>query len=181
MQSSRLPLRVAAIVIVNTIGDVGMFLDLAEDQSRSNRVRCAGGNKNCLSCMHRNVLQTILRRTFGYRAAELLQIHAVLQSHHHFGAFAGSHRIPHLCLAAAPGRLLVPRGIIIIRMNLHGKLIFHKQKFHEERERTVFAFRRSLPCGRHFSPGVSEFFARIGTRRENAVVARQPSFAKRFR
>src|ERR1700735_4076636 len=101
-----------------------MFLDLAEDQSRSDGMSRAGGDKNRISGMYRNVLEAIFRGAVRYGAAEFFQVDTGLESHHDFRTFASPHRVPHFRLAAASGSLLVPRSIIIIRMNLHGKLIF---------------------------------------------------------
>ena len=94
-------------------------------------MRSARGNENRISGTHRNVFQAIFRRTLGYRAPEFLHVNAMLKSDHYLGAFASAHRVPHFRFPAAPGSLLMPRSIIIVRMNLHRKLVFHEQKFHE--------------------------------------------------
>src|ERR1700735_4615041 len=139
VQIARLTLGVTPIVIVHTICNVRMLLYLTEDQPRSDGMSRSGGNEYRISGMYRNTLQTILRRTLRYRVPKFLHIDAPLQSHHDLRTFSSPHRVPHFRFAAPPGSLLVPRSIIIIRMNLYRKLVFDEQKFHEQRERIVAA------------------------------------------
>ena len=101
VQVARLALRVAAIVIVDAIGDVRVLLDFAEDEAAADGVRGAGGNEDGIARAHRNVFEQILGGAVHDGALEFFSGDAGLQADEDFRAFARAKGVPHFRLAAA--------------------------------------------------------------------------------
>src|SRR5580704_16017391 len=115
-------------------------------------------------------MKTFFRPSLTNRAPEFLAIHARLETHHYCRALARPHGIPDLRFAAPSGGLLMPRSIIIIRMDLHGEFVFDEQKFYQQREPAFASDRSACPFHRHFIPGVGEPLAFVRSSREHAIV-----------
>ena len=106
---------VAAIVIVDAIGEIGVLLNFAEHQARRRSCARCRRERKCVAGTHRNVLQAIFGGAVGDGAFETFAGDLRLQPDEHFRAGPRAHRVPHFGLAAAAGGLLVPRGIFVVR------------------------------------------------------------------
>ena len=58
----RLAVRIAPIVVVNAVGNVGKLLNLAQYQASADRVHRAGRNEDCVARVHRHVNQSVFSR-----------------------------------------------------------------------------------------------------------------------
>ncbi len=171
VQRARLALGVAAVVIINAVGEIGLLLNFAEHQARADGVHGAGGDEDGVARADRNSFETLHDPALRDGVDKILARDPGLESGEDFRAGPRADDVPHFRLAASAGDLLVLGRVGVIGMDLHGKFVLRENKFHEQREGTASsagALRlRSGPFGRHFEPGLAEGFARRSGRRRS--------------
>ena len=65
-------------------------------------------------------------------------------------------------------------------MNLHGKLLLRKDKFYQQRERSVTIGASARPIGRHVAPNFSQLFSCKGARSKATFATGHPCLAEWF-
>src|SRR5579863_320534 len=105
------------------------------------------------------MLKAIFSSAIGDGALKALASDARPQADKHLGMRSSADRIPHFRFSAAASSLLVPRGVFIVRMDLHGKLVFREDEFNQERKGRTTAQISSRPFDGHGGPDIAEFLS----------------------
>ena len=177
VQRACFPARVAAVVVVHAIGEVGVLLDLAEHHTRADCVHRAGGNEDGFAGLHWQMLYTVLRRALQDGLAERLARHARLQAHHHLCAWPRGNGVPHLRFAdPACVRFVFPR-VVVVRVHLHRELFFGEDEFHQQREVWLPRQTRPGPFGGHLRPGFAHSMPGPVAGGKDAIMTGEPGFA----
>src|ERR1700722_11573896 len=102
------------------------------------------------------MFETILRRAVRDGAFEFFAGNVRSQANHDFGAGSRTDGVPHFGLAAAARCLFMASGVLVVRVNLHGELVFREDEFNEQREKCVPTGARASPLRGHSGPCVAE-------------------------
>src|ERR1700723_777271 len=125
------------------------------------------------------MLQAIFSGPILDGAFENFWRYAGFQARQHFGPRPRVNRVPHFRLAAASSSFFMACGVIIIRMDLHGKFFIRENKFYEQRKRAIRRINsRPSPKRRQSAPHVAKLLPRERSGCEAAVHAGHPRFAQ---
>ena len=118
-------------VVINPVSDIGILLNLRNENIPANGMNRSGLNKKHISLLHRHSMehfqQSILPDPLGEFLPGYLPLKAVIK----VCLLPGLHHIPHLGLAILS---LILQGIPVIRMNLNRQIILSVNKFGQNRE-----------------------------------------------
>src|ERR1700723_3552833 len=125
------------------------------------------------------MLQAIFSGTILDGEFENFWRYAGFQARQHFGPRPRVNRVPHFRLAAASSSFFMACGVIILRMDVHGKFFIRENKFYEQRKRAIRRINsRPSPQRRQSAPHVAKLLPRERSGCEAAVHAGHPRFAQ---
>ncbi len=153
-----------------------MLLNLAENRTRADGVGGAGGDKKGVAGVDRDAAQAALRCTAFDGLAKTFAGYAGLEPEAEVGAFARGDRVPHFGLADF-GCGFVGASVFVVGMDLHGKLVFGKDEFDEQRDARLTAEAGSRPFRGQSGPGFGQRAPGKSSVCEAALFTRQPDFA----
>ena len=120
-----------AAIVENTVGHIGILLNLRNDQPRANRVERAGGDKEDVSALDRDgaedLGQSSVRRPAGQLFSGNLLPEAIVEA----GAGGGVQNHPHLRFAVLA---LVRQSVGVGGVNLDGEILPGVNEFDEHGE-----------------------------------------------
>jgi len=177
MQFARVAAGVEAVVIVDAIGEVGVFLDFAEDHAGANGVASTGGNEDGVSGGDRDGIKESFE-SFGLESGkEFFSCCAGFQAEQDVRAGIGGHDVPHFGFAAAASGFFVERGVSVVGMDLDGELVRGKEEFYEQRKVRYVRESSAAPIRGHLAPGFAKGFAGEWAGSDAAVDVGEPGFA----
>ena len=118
-------------VIINTVGHIGILLDLRKQDALANRMNSSGFYKEGISLFNRNAVQNLCQGIVIDSPPELFSADLLLESIVEKSSGLRIHDIPHFCL---PVLSLIFQGKAIIRMDLDGEILIRIDKFDENRK-----------------------------------------------
>src|SRR5579862_1101378 len=163
MQLSRLTMRIDAAVVVNAIGEVGIFLHFADDHVGAYRVRRSGGYEKSVARMNVMRMEKFLKRMGGQTLQKSFLGDALFEPSQQFRARLRGDDVPHFGLAAAAGGFFVNGRVRVIGVDLDRKLVLREDKFCEKGKIPLSAQSRAAPISRHFVPCGTEASSRKRT------------------
>ena len=155
-----------AVVIVETIGDIGGLLDLVEHDARADGVDGACGDEKHVPPLHGHAVEDVGEAALldgglvGLSGGILLE--AVVESR----ALLAVQDVPHLGLAVLP---LMGEGILVGGVYLHRQVSLGVDELDEEREVIILLAGRAQGFLAQSGDVVGEGQTRIVTRGDNAL------------
>ena len=107
-------------VIIHTVGDIGVLLNLRNQDILSDGVERAGFDEQHIPLLHRDCVQHLKQRVFPDAAFKLGGTDFLAKSVIQKRILPGIHDIPHFCF---PILSLMRQRIPVIRMHLNGQVI----------------------------------------------------------
>ncbi len=178
---ARLAVGVVPVIVIDAIGNVGIFLNFADHHVGANGVRHSRGNEEGIARVNFVWLKDILQVMAGERLQEYLPAHSGFQTSQQPRSSLSRSNVPHLSFTAAARRFFVYGGVIIIWVNLDGQFVLREYEFHEEREVRDRVEPTAPPFNRHFVPRRSQGLSRVRTGCDLAVQTSEPDLPKRLR
>ena len=169
-----------ASVIVNAVGEVGIFLDFAQNHVRPDGVGRSRGNEKSVARPYEMGLEDILQPVLLQCRKEFLLVRSGLQARKQARARLRGNRVPHLGFSSAAGGLLVSRGISVVRMHLDGEFVLREDEFHENGEFLAGGQPTTTPVRRHCTPGFAQGFSGERAGGDFAIETGEPGLAQRL-
>src|SRR5579859_1210753 len=126
VQFSWLAMRIHAAVIVDAISKVRILLHLAQNHSGTNRVRCAGRHKKCVSRLYAPMNEDVFQPLRFDGLQKYLFVRLWYQSEKNSRSWFRRDGVPHFGFSAAAGGFFVDGGIRVAGMHLDRKLVRRK-------------------------------------------------------
>src|SRR5208282_6057923 len=146
--------RAFSLVVVDAVGDVGLFHDFAEHDAVADGVHGARGNVNRVAGSDGNARDEGFERAVVDGAAKFFRGDAGPQVDQELGAGAGGEDVPHLRFSAAAAVGFVLGGVGIVGVDLNRGLFPGEQEFHEDGDLGIGGAARAFPLHGHLAPGV---------------------------
>src|SRR5580704_3802897 len=181
MKLARFAGRVDAIVIVDAIGEIRVFLDFTYDNARADGVLGSRGYEKSIARANRVVHKQVFDGPVVDRFDELRFRNPVFEADQQFRPGLGPDDVPHFRFAAATGSLFVLRGKSIVGVHLNGKLILRKNELYEHWKVAQASQARTSPLSGHGLPSFHERMSLEGATGDAAIRCGQPGFADGFR
>src|SRR5260370_21404507 len=156
VQGPRRAIRVPPIVGKDAVANVGMLLHLAQKHTGTNCVGASCRNEEGIFRRNGEARQELLDIGIRQCLTKLIQSDARLQSEAEFGTWAGSNCIPHFRFTYSSGGGFMLAGVLIIRVNLHGKLVLREDELYKQGNARASLQAVSLPFSRKPTPGFAE-------------------------
>ena len=179
MQFSRSPLAVQASVIVHTIRQVRVFLNLTNHHARPDRVWRAGRNKKRVTSVNSVVLKQILQCVVVKCFDKGFLGDARFQANKNLSVPLCREYVPHFRLAASPGSFFVSCSVSIVRMDLDRELVVRKKELNKDRKIARFSETHASPFGRHLLPRFAQSYTRKWASGNLAIDPSEPNLANR--
>ena len=132
MQLAWLAVGLEAPVVVEAISDVGILLQLVEDDARTDRMDRSGGNEDDIARVDLDAPQIVLQPGLGDGLSNFVLGGLLLQPIDDLCAVVSLQDIPRLGLAETA--ILVLSGVLVVGMNLHRELVLRVDELGEQRE-----------------------------------------------
>ena len=133
VQLARLAVGLEAPVVVEAVGDVGILLQLVEDDAVADRMDRSGGDQDDIARVDLDTPQVVLQPGLGDGAADFVLGGLLLQPVDDLGAVVGLQDIPRLGFAETA--VLMLSGVLVVGVDLHRELILRVDELGEERKR----------------------------------------------
>jgi len=181
VELSRLACGINPAEIVDTIGEIGIFLNLTNDRAATNGMYGAGGDKICITGSNAMVNKKLFDSVALDASAKIFSTDRSFEAQKNFRAGPIGNDVPHFGFATAARGLLVLRRVGVVRMNLDGKFILGKNELHEHGELGSRRKPSATPVGRHLMPGVTQFQSGERAVPDTCFPSSKPRFANRLR
>ena len=166
MEGAEVAVLVAAVVVVDAVGGVGVLLDLADEDARADGVDGARGNEEHVPPLHGHAVEDVGEAALldgglvGLAGGILLE--AVVESR----ALLAVQNVPHFGLAVLP---LMLQGILVGGVYLHRQVALGVDELDEEREVIILLAGRAQGFLAQSGDIIGEGQTRIVTRGDNAL------------
>ena len=118
-------------VIVDTVSDIGILLDLGDQDSFADRVQCSGLYKEHIALLYRDCIEHLKKRILLNPPGKLFPGDFFLEAIVEEGSLLRIEDIPHLCLAILA---FVLQGKTVAGMDLDRQVVLGVDEFGQDRE-----------------------------------------------
>lgn len=123
-----------SVVVIYTVGDVGVLLDFRNEDTRADCMNLTGGNEVNFAGMNVNGVEHIFGLAVGYSSSKIFDGASFLETVNELCAGFTCHNVPHFGLAEFT---FVCEGVFVIGVNLNGKAVSGVDELDEKREAVV--------------------------------------------